>query len=356
MPRTPLSASIVIDSFNYGRFLSQCIDSALDQTVAAQIVVSDDGSTDGSPEIIRSYQGSVLGVLRSRNGGQAAALNDGIAASSGDIVLLLDSDDWIRPHRVERVLRVFSEHPSIQAVRHDAVLVDLDGNVLTERQYGLIPSMDPAADLLQLGGTFASTGTLAFRRSFLEELGDIPEDCYHTHPDFYLKLAACLSGRFATIGESLTVRRVHSAQLTHRFATDRGQPMPCLGLRSCMAENAKQLAIRYNGPEVVAAGSTWWQRKSLYEHRKGLPGNGAWLRLWLLHLYSVLRAPLPTRRKLGEAVRSLFLGALPRRLFLRAWWWSHIGRPALRGGRLFAAKPERSAHRHNSRPRQGRRQ
>src|SRR3954451_20463787 len=99
-PVRPL-VSIVIDNYNYARFLPEAIESALAQTYPdTEVIVVDDGSTDDSREIIASYGSRVRPVLKT-NGGQASAFNAGFAASRGDVVLFLDSDDTLFPEAVE---------------------------------------------------------------------------------------------------------------------------------------------------------------------------------------------------------------------------------------------------------------
>src|SRR5690349_9032182 len=97
--------SIVVNNYNYGRFLNECIDSALNQRYAAvEVVVVDDGSTDESCEVIRSY-GARINVVFKNNGGQGSAVNAGFAASTGSIVLFLDADDALAPDAVDRIVR-----------------------------------------------------------------------------------------------------------------------------------------------------------------------------------------------------------------------------------------------------------
>src|SRR4051812_12972155 len=89
--------SIIVNNFNYARYLREAIDSALDQRYEpTEIIVVDDGSTDRSREIIASYGSSIIPVYKP-NGGQASALNAGFAASRGDIIVFLDADDILFP-------------------------------------------------------------------------------------------------------------------------------------------------------------------------------------------------------------------------------------------------------------------
>lgn len=105
--------SILINNYNYGRFLGEAIDSALAQTYSnVEAVVVDDGSTDNSGEVIAGYGARILTVLK-KNGGQASALNMGFAVASGEIVCLLDSDDYFKPEKVQHVVEILTGNPDL---------------------------------------------------------------------------------------------------------------------------------------------------------------------------------------------------------------------------------------------------
>src|SRR5437762_9779476 len=105
----PRLASIIIDNYNYGRFLRDAIDSALAQTYPhAEVIVVDDGSTDNSREVIASYGDRIKPILK-ENGGQGSAFNAGFAASSGDVILFLDADDLLVSTAAERAVAYFND-------------------------------------------------------------------------------------------------------------------------------------------------------------------------------------------------------------------------------------------------------
>ena len=98
-----LLASIVINNYNYGRFLPEAIESALGHTYPnTEVIVVDDGSTDNSREVISKYGSRVISVLKA-NGGQGSAFNAGFAASKGDLIFFLDSDDFFYPEKVASI-------------------------------------------------------------------------------------------------------------------------------------------------------------------------------------------------------------------------------------------------------------
>jgi glycosyltransferase involved in cell wall biosynthesis len=90
-----LLVSIIINNYNYDRFLAEAINSALNQTYPyTEVIVVDDGSTDNSRQIIAEYGDRIIPILQP-NGKQASAFNNGFAHSKGEIIIFLDSDDYL---------------------------------------------------------------------------------------------------------------------------------------------------------------------------------------------------------------------------------------------------------------------
>ena len=101
------NVSVIIPTYNYGRYLGEAIDSALGQTLPPlEVIVVDDGSTDDTPQVLASY-GDRIRVVRQKNSGVAVARNSGIAAARGDYVAFLDADDVWLPRKLELQLALF---------------------------------------------------------------------------------------------------------------------------------------------------------------------------------------------------------------------------------------------------------
>ena len=185
--------SICINNYNYERFLRAAIDSALAEqrgaAAALEVVVVDDGSTDGSRAIIESYGDRIRAVL-TPNGGQAAAFNAGFAVADGDVVLFLDSDDVLLPGVADELASAFGAEPRPAKVHVRMAVIDADGAPTGE----LIPGRHPphlGADLRDHVRRFRSypwppSSANAFDAAALREVLPIPEPEYRGSCDSYL--------------------------------------------------------------------------------------------------------------------------------------------------------------------------
>ena len=108
--------SVVIPTYNYGCFVSEAIDSALGQTHRPEeIIVVDDGSTDGTEEAVNVFVNKVK-YLKQTNSGVCAARNRGVAESTGEYIAFLDADDIWEPTKIEKQLAKFAEDADIGLV------------------------------------------------------------------------------------------------------------------------------------------------------------------------------------------------------------------------------------------------
>jgi glycosyltransferase involved in cell wall biosynthesis len=203
--------SIIIDNFNYARFVGAAIDSALAQRYAPiEVVVVDDGSTDNSRDVISSY-GDRLSAIFKPNGGHASAFNAGFAASRGEIVIFLDADDVLLPEAVAETVQIWK--PGVSKVQW--VLASVDANLSplgTTVPYA--PAAMPSGDLRQNVIERARyitppTSGNAFARALLEQLMPLSEAFWHQSAEMPLCLLAPFFGDVLSIPKVLGLYRVH---------------------------------------------------------------------------------------------------------------------------------------------------
>jgi glycosyltransferase involved in cell wall biosynthesis len=205
--------SIIIDNFNYARFLRATIDSALAQTYApVEVIVVDDGSTDNSREVISSYGDRLCAVFKT-NGGHASAFNAGFRASRGSIVMFLDADDLLLPNAVEEVVRAW--HPGTAKAQFVLAHVDADGRSLggvVPYSPAQMPEGDIRALILDAGGYVGvPTSGNAFARSVLDRLLPLPEPIWRQAADTSLEIIAPFSGDVVSIRKTLGCYRIHES-------------------------------------------------------------------------------------------------------------------------------------------------
>jgi glycosyltransferase involved in cell wall biosynthesis len=204
-------ASIVISSYNYGRFLGQAIDSALNQSYPhSEVIVVDDGSLDNSREVIARYGSRIHPVLK-ENGGQASAWNAGLAVSRGDVIFFLDSDDVLLPVAVDRVMPIFQD-ASVAKVHWPLWIINDEGVKTGVKPSDALPEGDLRAAVLRAGAdgyTWSATSGNAWARTFLAAVFPMPEEEFKTSPDIYLSAIVPVFGKVRRVLQPLSCWRLH---------------------------------------------------------------------------------------------------------------------------------------------------
>jgi glycosyltransferase involved in cell wall biosynthesis len=209
--------TVIIDTFNYGRFIGEAIDSVLAQDYPmerVQVVVIDDGSTDDTAQRLVRYEARV-GYYRKPNGGQASALNLGFEKGRGEIVALLDADDYWFPGKLRRLREEFARDCEIGFVSHPLSEIDTGTGAARDTPCGFVSGYLPSDLSGLLNYRVSPTSALAFRRAVLERILPIP-DQFRLQADLYLALLAVFIGKTVVIPESLGVHRLHGDNLYSR--------------------------------------------------------------------------------------------------------------------------------------------
>ena len=218
LENSPL-VSIVIDNYNYARFLRQAIDSVLEQTYRNfEIIVVDDGSTDSSREVMKSYGDRIITVFQN-NSGQGAAFNSGVTHSKGQIICLLDADDYFHQDKLKKVVETFQKQPRWVQVSHKCIAVNEEGQPINFG--GSVRNFDQGdvrSLLLSLGKyKWMRTSGRAYRREALESTLPIVSGKVDS-ADAYLLVTVPFYGEVGGIDDALMFYRIHGKNKHARTA------------------------------------------------------------------------------------------------------------------------------------------
>lgn len=208
--------SVVMAVFNGEKYLREAISSVLSQTFRNfELVIVDDGSTDRSAEIVRSYRDPRIRLLENgRNLGLSRSLNLGIAHARGRYIARLDADDIAEPERLEEQVRFLQRNP-------DVVVVGCQYRFIDERGHTLGRRWVPCTDLeirwmLEFCTPFAHSAVMMRRRALEEEPGPYDESLtYAMDYDLWTRLAG--RGRLANLEDVLLRWRMSPGSMTSRM-------------------------------------------------------------------------------------------------------------------------------------------
>jgi glycosyltransferase involved in cell wall biosynthesis len=202
--------SIVTPSFNQAAFLEATIQSVLSQDYPnLEYIVMDGGSTDGSVEIIKRYEGRLAYWVSAKDGGQADAINKGFRQATGDILAWLNSDDMYLPGALAKVARVMPCTADAGIIFGNCIHI----NDLTGKLYGsdVVCNYEKwhieQVDYIEQPSAF-------FSRSAWEKTGDLAIDlCYCLDWDWFIR-AHDLGILFHPISDYLSIYRLHEGHKT----------------------------------------------------------------------------------------------------------------------------------------------
>jgi glycosyltransferase involved in cell wall biosynthesis len=244
--------SVVIPTYNRAYCIERTLDSVIAQTHRdLEVLVVDDGSTDGSAELIQRVYGHEprIRLITQVNQGVSAARNTGLTAARGDFVALLDSDDVWHPWKIEAQLACLAAVPEAGMVWTDMDAVDPDGAIFSRRYLTTMYSayrwfsreelferwfpfsrLEPAlaarigdprvyvGDIFSemVLGNLVHTSTVLLRRERLRRVGGFSLELRHTGEDYDFHLRTCREGPVAYLdAPSILYQRGRTDQLTY---------------------------------------------------------------------------------------------------------------------------------------------
>ena len=211
------TVSVVVATYNFERFLERALDSVLAQdypTEALEIIVVDDGSTDGTPELMRAYDDRVT-YIRKANGGHLSTFDRGIGEATGDYIALLDGDDEWLPHKLREQVALLESRPDLGLVHGDMRVVDDAGHVLAESFFKESGISHVEGDLLWalMRNNSITTSALLVRASLRDRFHPIPS--WARVQDWWISLCVAEVAGIGCIHEPIVDYRRHDSNLNN---------------------------------------------------------------------------------------------------------------------------------------------
>jgi len=266
--------SVVTPSFNSTKTIRDTIESVLAQDYKNwEHIVVDGGSTDGTVDLLRSFKHLLWSSEKDE--GHYHAMNKGIQRAKGDIVIILNADDYFRTGALRQAAEAFSSHPEWDALFGDVVFVDDHGQKIYQRQ-------EAAYDfgVLLYGLDYICHQTLFVRKQVYEKIGGYRHKDFRNSADFEFKLRLGHSGcrvghvpavlvnyRYHGHGQSADlriIRNMHqeSARIRREYGNAGGLRGKCLQFVYKLKRQAQKLAIRRTCDFVPG---TWRLRSHMRE-------------------------------------------------------------------------------------------
>ncbi len=255
MPKSQPLFSIIINNYNYTQYLRATIDSALAQTYEnIEVIVVDDGSTDDSVQVLRSYADRIIAVEK-KNGGQASAVNSGYEHSSGELMIFLDSDDLLTPYICAEIVKHYLQKAGTAKFQFRLQVIDSEGNPTG----GILPPMRikmPQGDIRKLitrqrSYTHPPTSGNAFTRKHIENLMPIPEETYRKGAAAFLVYNTILAGGIVSIEKIGGRYRIHGSNITASNPYMDGEKLKA-HLEEEICERMKQIEILKQSSNIIA--------------------------------------------------------------------------------------------------------
>lgn len=229
--------SIVINNYNYARYLPQALDSALRQMLAGdELIVVDDGSTDGSSALLRRYEHEHgIRVIEQANRGQMGSVSAGIAAASGEVVVLLDSDDYFLDGYLERLREVYRGNPDVSFVFANAEIGG-DSAAGCDNMRGLFHRLELPAGRL---------GTSKWAALLFQEFVGLPTSGLSLHRSLAVRIIAL------------------------RTEQEEAVAIPALRARLLRISKTEQAKSRYTADGVIVRCASIFGAQKYYDDRPG---------------------------------------------------------------------------------------
>lgn len=208
------SVSVIIPAYQSSKTIRETLESVFAQHIpVAEIIVIDDGSTDGLDEALLPFESRII-VLKQKNLGAAAARNNGIRHSSGDIIAFLDADDIWLPEKLALQLPLF-DNPRVGVVFGN-VFFGYQGELQKKTYFDLFKPDRGHIFRSLFVQDYIPVLSVLVRRSLLEETGLFDESIRHVE-DYDLLMRLAQACEFDYVSDPVAVYRLSSQQISKNF-------------------------------------------------------------------------------------------------------------------------------------------
>jgi glycosyltransferase involved in cell wall biosynthesis len=205
--------SVIVAAYNYAHYLSKAINSILTQDYPAdlvEIIVVDDGSTDDTPKVIERFGDRIIAISQA-NAGQPAATEQGLRVAGGELLTLLDADDWWKRDRLRVMATAMARHPEAGLIYGDLTVVDDHNRVVARsfRQDGRIQARSGHVMGELMIDNFITGGGLMVRAEHREAMLPFPSEV--AYQDWWMATAVARSAPVQAIHDSVCCYRAHGS-------------------------------------------------------------------------------------------------------------------------------------------------
>jgi glycosyltransferase involved in cell wall biosynthesis len=210
--------TVVVPIYNGSAYLAETLEALLSQTFENyELLAIDDGSTDSSADIVRSFKDERIRLIQRKNGGLCEALNHGIAEAKAPFIARSDQDDVSFPDRLERQLRVMNDHPEALGVFSYVTKLGSKHSWSNEDRVVMSPGELKEYQPLKDGCMLCST--MFVRTAVLRSIGGFRHD-YYPVDDWDMECRLSQAGKVLLMLEPLIYYRFQTSANTYRVYAD----------------------------------------------------------------------------------------------------------------------------------------
>ena len=208
-----MTVSVCMATYNGHKYIAKQIDSILPQLESTdELLVSDDGSTDDTVDLVKSYHDSRVHLISGPRQGCVMNFEHAIKAAGGDIIFLSDQDDIWRHDKIDSVRRIFAEHPEVKLVCHNYSIIDAEDKVVAKAvkkniKFGYIYNL--------VKQNMFTGNCMAFRRDCLPFILPVPDNKYIYHDNWIgLRILAKYKSAVRFVDEDFSLYRRHGENVS----------------------------------------------------------------------------------------------------------------------------------------------